>query len=91
MVRKRRKKAEEHIGINIFEHKWVPKARVLSEEEKEKLLKKYNISEFQLPKILKSDPMVKALGAKVGDVIEIIRDSPTAGKSIYYRVVIDEI
>ncbi len=86
-----KKKAKESLDIDIFRHKWVPRARVLSQEEKEKLLKEYNITEFQLPKILKSDPMVKALGAKVGDVIEIVRDSPTAGKTVYYRVVIDEI
>ncbi len=91
MAKKRKKRVEKPVEIDIFQHKWVPKARVLTEEEKEKLLNKYNITEFQLPKILKSDPMVKSLGAKVGDVIEIIRDSPTAGKSIYYRVVIDEL
>ncbi len=77
--------------INIFEHELVPEARILNEDEKKALLQKYNITLFQLPKIFKRDPMVKALGAKVGDVIEIKRKSPTAGTVLFYRVVVDEI
>ncbi|HIQ50129.1 MAG TPA: DNA-directed RNA polymerase subunit H [Nanoarchaeota archaeon] len=76
--------------FNILKHKLVPEHVVLSEEEKRKLLEKYNISEKQLPKILAKDPVVKAIGAKPGDVIKIIRKSPVAGKVIYYRLVIEE-
>jgi DNA-directed RNA polymerase subunit H len=32
--------------------------------------------------------MVKILGAKPGDVVKIIRNSETAGESVYYRIVI---
>ena len=68
----------------------MPKHEILSEEEKKELLEKLNIQEKQLPKILDSDPVVKKINAKAGDVIKITRNSPTAGKSIYYRLVISK-
>ncbi|AEC51051.1 DNA-directed RNA polymerase subunit H [Pyrococcus sp. NA2] len=76
--------------FNIFDHVLVPEHRVLSEEEKEALLKKYRITPAQLPQIKASDPVVKALGAKPGDIIEIKRKSPTAGVYYYYRVVVED-
>ena len=73
---------------NILEHRLVPKHEILSEKEKEELLKKYRIELKHLPRILSTDPVVKAIGAKPGDVLRIIRKSPTAGKTVYYRVVV---
>ena len=81
------KKVEEP---SILEHFLVPKHRILSPEEARKVLEKYRIQPHQLPYILTSDPVVKALGAKPGDIIEIIRESPTAGKAVYYRIVVEE-
>ena len=68
----------------------MPSKRILpaQEEEVKKLLERYGITKKQLPKILTTDPVVKALGAKVGDVIEIERKSPVAGVTKYYRVVV---
>jgi len=60
---------------------------VLSKKEADALLKRYNIDKSQLPKIKKEDPVVKAIKAKKGDIIKITRDSLTAGKAVYYRVV----
>lgn len=76
--------------FKVTEHVMVPEHKVLSDEEKEELLEKYNIVPKQLPKIYDSDPVVEELGASVGDVLKIIRDSDTAGKSVYYRLVIEE-
>ncbi|KPU63157.1 DNA-directed RNA polymerase subunit H [Thermococcus sp. MV5] len=76
--------------FTIFDHVLVPEHRVLNEEEKEELLKKYNIKPSQLPQIKASDPVVQALEAKVGDVIEIKRKSPTAGVYYYYRIVVED-
>ncbi len=73
----------------ILSHEWVPKHEILKDKEVEKLLKKYKLeSKMQLPKILASDPVVKAIGAKKGDVLKITRKSMTAGEAVYYRVVI---
>jgi len=76
--------------FNIFKHVLVPEHRILSEEEKKALLEKYKITPAQLPQIRASDPAVKALGAKPGDIIEIKRRSPTAGVYYYYRVVVED-
>jgi DNA-directed RNA polymerase subunit H len=45
------------------------------------------VSEEQLPKILETDPVIKVIKAKAGDLIEIKRKSITAGDTIYYRIV----
>lgn len=74
--------------VDISKHKLVPKHVILNDKEKKELLKKYNITLNQLPRIITSDPVVKKLDAKVGDVIKITRISSTAGSIPYYRVVV---
>lgn len=74
--------------IDISKHKMIPKHTVLGDKEKEELLRRYKIKLAQLPRIISSDPMVNNLNANVGDVIKIVRQSQTAGKSVYYRVVV---
>ncbi len=78
----------EEKTVNIFEHELVPKHRILTEEEKQELLKKYGIELKNLPRIYLKDPAIVAIGGKVHDVIEIARKSPTAGETKYYRVVV---
>ncbi len=74
--------------VNITEHSYVPKHELLNEDEKKALLKRYKITENQLPKILTKEPVAKYLGLKRGDVVRIIRDSETAGKYVTYRITI---
>jgi len=81
------KKPEPH-RISILEHELVPQHRILSPEEAREVLARYGVQPQQLPYILVSDPVVRELGAKPGDVIEIKRKSPTAGEAIYYRLVV---
>ncbi len=76
-------------AFDIFEHVLVPKHEILSPKEREELLAKYRVKPYQLPKIRASDPAVKAIGAKPGDIVRIIRESPTAGTHIVYRYVIE--
>jgi DNA-directed RNA polymerase subunit H len=76
-------------AFDIFEHKLVPKHEILTEEEKEQLLAQYKVKPYQLPQIKASDPAVKAIGAKPGDILRIIRKSPTAGEHIAYRYVVE--
>ena len=75
--------------FNVLEHELVPNHILMTEEETQELLKKYNITRGQLPKIKSSDVVVKQINAKPGDVLKIIRKSLTAGKAVAYRLVID--
>lgn len=70
-----------------FQHILQPKHSILKEKDIEELLKTYNISVTQLPKIKITDPALPE-GANVGDVIKIERREETGETSFYYRVVV---
>jgi DNA-directed RNA polymerase subunit H len=76
-------------SFNIFDHEFVPKHEILTFEEREKVLAKYRVKPYQLPRIKASDPAAKAIGAKPGDLLRIIRESPTAGRCVAYRYVVE--
>lgn len=73
--------------FNLFKHYLVPLHEFATEEEIEELKERYSIFKYQLPKISAEDPAVQLLGAKIGDVLKITRNSPTAGEFIVYRAV----
>lgn len=83
--------AEKTFKFNIFEHQLVPQHKIISEKEREELLKRFNIVETQLPKISVKDPVSRALNAKPGDILKIIRKSQTAGEAEYYRLVVEKV
>jgi len=70
-------------------HILIPVHKKLSEKETEEILKKYNITVKELPKILSSDPAIAELDVKEGDVVKVMRKSRTAGESSYYRGVLN--
>ncbi len=76
--------------VKIASHMLVPKHDILTPDETKALLDKYKISINQLPRIMEDDVVVKEIGANVGDVIRITRQSATAGLSGYYRLVVRE-
>jgi DNA-directed RNA polymerase subunit H len=75
--------------VNLQDHVLVPKHEILKESEAQELLKLLGVSNEQLPKIKSTDPIVKEIGAKPGDIVKITRKSHTAGISIFYRLVIE--
>ena len=75
--------------FDVTKHHLVPKHIKISEKEKQELLKRYNITTKELPKILIEDPAIKNLEVKIGDVVKILRKSPTAGEFVFYRCVIN--
>ncbi len=74
--------------FNLFKHYLVPLHEFATEEEIKELETRYSIFKHQLPKISSEDPAVQLLGAKVGDVLKILRKSPTAGEFTVYRAVV---
>jgi len=75
------------LQFDITTHRKVPPHRILTQSEIEKLMRKMNItdSKTQLPWIDSQDAMAKWIGARTGDIIEIIRFSESAGATTYYR------
>lgn len=74
--------------FTILDHELVPKHILLTKEERKQLLEQLKIKPEQLPWIRASDPVAKLIGAKPGDIVKIIRKSPTAGETIAYRFVV---
>ncbi len=78
--------------FNVLNHELVPEHQILSKKDEQKVLKELGIRKDLLPKISKNDPAIRALEElngpiAEGTVIRIIRKSPTAGVSVYYRMV----
>ncbi len=73
----------------VINHILVPKHSILNEKEIKQLLEKYNISLKQLPFILEGDVAIQDLDAEPGDVIKIVRKSPTDKISVFYRLVVN--
>tara|TARA_Y100000590_G_scaffold373900_1_gene438014 strand:+ start:1019 stop:1654 length:636 start_codon:yes stop_codon:yes gene_type:complete len=73
--------------FNILDNNAVPPHKILSDAEKEMIKKKYNImNDKQFPEISRFDPVAIAIGLRPSQVVEIIRSSPTALKTKFYRL-----
>ena len=73
--------------FNILNHEMVPKHEVLLENDKQEIKKKYNILyDNQFPEISRFDAVAEAIGLRPNQLCKIIRNSPTAIKSDYYRL-----
>ena len=62
----------------VLKHILVPKHEILTDKEIREIIIKYNAKPDQFPYILGSDPIVRAIEAKPGDLIKITRKSVTA-------------
>ena len=82
------KKDEKSIVISVTKHIYVPKHEIVSKDEVAKVVKRANATIEQFPSILVSDPVVREINAKPGDLIKITRKSETAGVTEYYRFVV---
>nr|MDO8099936.1 DNA-directed RNA polymerase subunit H [Candidatus Njordarchaeota archaeon] len=76
---------------SLLDHEIIPKHIILSEDEKKLLLEKYNIQPEWLPLVKVSDPVIRAIGGKPGDIVKILRKSETAGENaVFYRYVVKD-
>jgi DNA-directed RNA polymerase subunit H len=71
--------------FEVGKHVLVPKHSKLSEKDAKELFEKYSIDLQNLPRIYKNDPAIVHLDVNEGDVVKIVRKSPTAGESVFYR------
>ena len=77
----------DRLQFNILNHQYVPPHTILSKEELNEMMKKYNVGDkSQLPDISRYDPVALAIGMRPGDVCKIDRPSKSAIHSTYYRV-----
>ena len=77
----------DRLQFNILNHQYVPPHTILSKEELDEMMKKYNVGDkSQLPDISRYDPVALAIGMRPGDVCKIDRPSKSAIHSTYYRV-----
>jgi DNA-directed RNA polymerase subunit H (RpoH/RPB5) len=77
----------DRLQFNVLEHVYVPKHVILTEEETQAMMTKYNIAHpDMLPNISRYDPVAMAMGMRPGQVCRIERLSKTAINTPYYRI-----
>jgi len=76
--------------LDVAKHVLVPKHNKVSEKERKELFEKYVIELKDLPRIFKADPAIAELDVKDGDIVKIVRHSPTAGECNFYRRVVSK-
>jgi DNA-directed RNA polymerase subunit H (RpoH/RPB5) len=69
-------------------HKAVPFMTIADNDEVNDYCKNYYTSKTRLPKIQSTDPSVLWIGANIGDVLRIHRNSEICSTSIAYRLVV---
>lgn len=72
---------------NIIDYRDQPRFELLSPSEIKKFKMEYNATDYTTKKMVRSDPIAKYYALRKGDVVRIIRPSPTSGEGIDYRIV----
>lgn len=81
-----------HLQFDISKHRKVPKHRIITQEEAEKVLKNFNlVSPLGMPKIDSQDPMAKWIGARPGDIVEITGLCESSGENKRYRYCVADV
>lgn len=75
--------------VKISNHTYQPRHEILSKNQAEEILKKYNTKPSQLPYMMMDDKGIEDLDVRPGDIVKITRRSATAGESVYYRYVVE--
>jgi len=75
-------------NFDITRHFLVPKHLILSKDDEVTLLKKYNVTKSELPKIKSTDSSIAQIPVKPGDIVKIERRSVFGDLINYYRLVV---
>ncbi|XP_061367584.1 DNA-directed RNA polymerase V subunit 5A [Gastrolobium bilobum] len=73
--------------VNITKHVLKPKHQVLTDRQKQNLLKKYNIEEKQLPRMLHTDAIARYYGFERGQVVKVTYSGEITEMHVTYRCV----
>ncbi|KAE9588629.1 hypothetical protein Lal_00003276 [Lupinus albus] len=73
--------------VNITKHVLKPKHELLTEKQKQILLKKYNLEEKQLPRMLQTDAISKYYGLERGQVVKVTYSGEVTELHVTYRCV----
>ncbi|XP_021297189.1 DNA-directed RNA polymerase V subunit 5C [Herrania umbratica] len=74
--------------VNITKHFLMPKHEVLTAEEKQKLLKKYQLEDKHLPQMLQTDPIARYYGLEKGQVVKVTYSEEFVQFHEQYRCVV---
>ena len=74
------------LQFNILNHSMVPKHKILREEEKDLVIKKFNIINDNIPEISRFEPVAQVIGIRPGEYCQITRPSKTSITSEFYRI-----
>ena len=91
--------SDEDRRFNPLNHELVPLHELVDDAEVPTILAKYGVRKDQLPKIRSDDPAARAcqgpdgatVAAEPGQLIKVTRRSPTAGRHVAYRLVVQGI
>ncbi|KZV38328.1 DNA-directed RNA polymerase V subunit 5A-like [Dorcoceras hygrometricum] len=73
--------------VNITKHELKPKHQVLTDGEKESLLKKYSVKEKQLPRMSQNDAIARYYGLEKGQVVRVSYTGELTQLHVTYRCV----
>uniref|UniRef100_A0A3Q7F7C1 RNA polymerase subunit H/Rpb5 C-terminal domain-containing protein n=1 Tax=Solanum lycopersicum TaxID=4081 RepID=A0A3Q7F7C1_SOLLC len=73
--------------VNITKHVLKPKHELLTNAEKEQLLKKYNLEEKQLPRMSQKDAIARYYGLEKGQVVKVTYNNEIIETHATYRCV----
>ncbi|XP_054815865.1 DNA-directed RNA polymerase V subunit 5A [Prosopis cineraria] len=73
--------------VNITKHVLKPKHEVLTNQQKQELLKKYNLEEKQLPRMLQKDAIARYYGLERGQVVKVTYSGDISQMHVTYRCV----
>lgn len=74
-----------NFALIVPDHKSVPLHRIMTGEEVTQLLQREHVNRNDFAIVFTSDAPIVWNGAREGQIVEIIRDSETAGISLFYR------
>jgi DNA-directed RNA polymerase I, II, and III subunit RPABC1 len=79
------------ILFNVTRHSRVPKHQLLTASEAHEWITKSKLKRSQMPRAFETDPQIKYIDGLNGDIVRIIRPSPTCGTFVHHVVIVRKL